>query len=57
MASNIIGELSSANIIKIDIDFDMQKMMNISGRAAHIQFLENRKFMQVLIARYYEIFS
>jgi len=59
MTENILDSLQSDAMIRLDVDFKIgsRSIDSFIGRAAHIQFLENFPLMQILIFRYYEIFS
>ena len=59
MAKNILGDLKSKMLFRLDVNFKI-KDKNLDswiGRTAHIQFLENQQFMKMLIHRYRDFFS
>ena len=59
MARNIVSQLSTAVLYRININFNIKEktMDSLIGRAAHIQFLDNSTYMHMLVSRYPEFFS
>lgn len=59
MATNLLNKLEIECLYRVDVNF-MISNKNIDtfiGRAAHIQFLENKFFMNMLIFRFKEFFD
>lgn len=59
MARNIVGQLTTPALYRININFNVKEksLDTFIGRAAHIQFLDNPAYIQMLVSRYPEFFS
>ena len=59
MATNLLSKLEIESLYRIDVNFMISEknLDTFIGRAAHIQFLENKFFMNMLIYRFKEFFD
>ena len=59
MAQNIFGKIKGKCLNKLDVDFQIKKKQidKMIGRAAHIEFLDNEYWIQVVLSRLQEIFE
>jgi pimeloyl-ACP methyl ester carboxylesterase len=58
MAANLLNKLEVECLYRVDVNFMLPKnVLFASPRAAHIQFLENKIFMNMLIFRFKEFFE
>jgi len=58
MATNLLGNLPHKLIYRIDVSFNIVDK-NVDawiGRTAHIQFIENREWVRLLVNRYRDFF-
>mmetsp|Transcript_13202 Transcript_13202/g.19270 ORF Transcript_13202/g.19270 Transcript_13202/m.19270 type:complete len:671 (-) Transcript_13202:35-2047(-) len=57
MADNITNKLAMKNLIKIDVNFKLNRSLDtMIGRSAHLQLLENEGFVRMIVFRYPEFF-
>ena len=54
MVQNILRQLQIPKIIRVDVNFKISKkgLDSFIGRTAHIEFLENRTVIKMLVDRY-----
>ena len=59
MARNLLSEVPASVLYRVDVNFDIteKNFDTFTGRKAHIQFIENKDYMQMLIQRFKEFFS
>ena len=59
MARNLLSDLPVEALYRVDVSFDITEMNldSLTGRKAHLELVENRDLMQMLIMRYRDFFS
>jgi len=59
MAKNILSEITTDYVYRIDVNFKMEEknLDSMIGRAAHIKFLESQALMRMLVYRFANFFA
>jgi len=59
MCNNLWNSIKHKSVYKLDIDFiiEKKKLDKMIGRAAHIEYLENTEWIDILLVNLPELFS
>ena len=52
MAEIMNAKIANTNVYRLDVDFDIKSVESLTGRTAHIKFLTNTTYMDIILAKY-----
>ena len=59
MVSNMLSQVTCQSILRVNVDFEIKdgSLGSYIGRTAHVQFIENRKLINIIVHRYPQFFK
>lgn len=59
MVSNILSEINAPSILRVNVDFEIKdgSIDSFIGRTAHVQFIENKRLINIIVNRYPQFFK